>query len=138
MVQVFDFFSLPYQLSVFFSPESPEGLDKNDDGQFYGFVTGTATLTCQAEAQPPPTFRYTPIPFYTVPLNSTVLLVYCFLLLLFYRSIVLYCSTVLLFCCSTVPLFHCSTVLLFCCSAVLLLYCCTVVLFYTVYYNNKQ
>jgi len=38
--------------------QSPEWLDKNDDGQFYGFVTGTATLTCQAEAQPPPTFSW--------------------------------------------------------------------------------
>ena len=38
--------------------ESPEWLDDQMGGQFYGYVTGTANLTCQAEAQPPPTFRW--------------------------------------------------------------------------------
>ena len=27
-------------------------------GQFYGYVTGIANLTCQAEALPPPEFRW--------------------------------------------------------------------------------
>ena len=39
-------------------PESPEWLDDQVGGQFYGYVTGTANLTCQAEAEPPPTFRW--------------------------------------------------------------------------------
>ena len=39
--------------------ESPEWLDSQEvQGQFYGFVTGVANLTCQAEAEPPPTFRW--------------------------------------------------------------------------------
>ena len=38
--------------------ESPEWLDDQVGGQFYGYVTGTANLTCQAEAEPPPTFRW--------------------------------------------------------------------------------
>jgi len=38
--------------------QSPEWLDNNPGGQFYGFVTGTANLTCQAEAEPPPTFSW--------------------------------------------------------------------------------
>ena len=38
--------------------ESPEWLDDQMGGQFYGYVTGTVNLTCQAEAQPPPTFRW--------------------------------------------------------------------------------
>ena len=37
-------------------PEPPEWLDDQVGGQFYGYVTGTANLTCQAEAEPPPTF----------------------------------------------------------------------------------
>ena len=41
---------------MFVCSESPEWLDTNA-GQFYGFVTGAANLTCQAEAQPPPVFR---------------------------------------------------------------------------------
>ena len=47
-------------LTTFFANtclESPEWLDENSGGQFYGYVTGTANLTCQAEAEPPPTFR---------------------------------------------------------------------------------
>ena len=45
--------------SVFLTfSESPEWLDDQMGGQFYGYVTGTANLTCQAEAQPPPTFRW--------------------------------------------------------------------------------
>ena len=39
-------------------PESPEWLDDQVGGQFYGYVTGIANLTCQAEAEPPPTFRW--------------------------------------------------------------------------------
>ena len=27
-------------------------------GQFYGYVTGTANLSCEAEAEPPPSFRW--------------------------------------------------------------------------------
>lgn len=38
--------------------QSPEWLDDKVLGQFYGFVTGVANLTCQAEAEPPPTFRW--------------------------------------------------------------------------------
>ena len=39
--------------------ESPEWLEEEEvQGQFYGFVTGVANLTCQAEAEPPPTFRW--------------------------------------------------------------------------------
>ena len=38
--------------------ESPAWLDDHVGGQFYGYVTGTANLSCQAEAQPPPTFRW--------------------------------------------------------------------------------
>ncbi|XP_023324649.1 neural cell adhesion molecule 1 [Eurytemora carolleeae] len=38
--------------------QSPEWLDENSGGQFYGYVTGTANLTCQAEAEPPPTFSW--------------------------------------------------------------------------------
>merc|ERR1719167_2165210 len=38
--------------------QSPEWLERSGDGQFYGFVTGMANLTCQAEAQPPPTFSW--------------------------------------------------------------------------------
>ena len=38
--------------------ESPEWLDDQVQGQFYGFVTGVANMTCQAEAEPPPTFSW--------------------------------------------------------------------------------
>jgi hypothetical protein len=38
--------------------ESPEWLDGQLGGQFYGYVTGIANLTCQAEAEPSPTFRW--------------------------------------------------------------------------------
>jgi len=38
--------------------QSPAWLDDQMGGQFYGYVTGTANLTCQAEAEPPPTFRW--------------------------------------------------------------------------------
>jgi len=38
--------------------QSPSWLDDQVGGQFYGYVTGTANLTCQAEAEPPPTFSW--------------------------------------------------------------------------------
>merc|ERR1712012_1195810 len=38
--------------------QSPAWLDDQMGGQFYGYVTGTANLTCQAEAEPPPAFRW--------------------------------------------------------------------------------
>ena len=37
-------------------------------GKFYGYVTGTANLTCQAEAEPPPTFRW--LDAENIPVNS--------------------------------------------------------------------
>ena len=40
------------------SSESPEGFDDQVGGLFCGYVTGTANLTCQAEVEPPPTFRW--------------------------------------------------------------------------------
>ena len=38
--------------------ESPEWLDDQVGGQFYGYVTGTANLSCEAEAEPAPSFRW--------------------------------------------------------------------------------
>ena len=38
--------------------ESPSWLDDQVGGQFYGYVTGTANLSCEAEAEPPPSFRW--------------------------------------------------------------------------------
>ena len=40
------------------SSESPEWLDDQVGGQFYGYVTGTANLSCEAEAEPAPQFRW--------------------------------------------------------------------------------
>jgi len=50
-----DFKDLVINLKI---EQSPEWLDDQVGGQFYGYVTGTANLTCQAEAEPPPTFRW--------------------------------------------------------------------------------
>jgi hypothetical protein len=36
----------------------PEWLDDQVGGQFYAYVTGTANLTCQAEAEPHPKFTW--------------------------------------------------------------------------------
>ena len=33
-------------------------MDDQVGGQFYGYVTGTANLSCEAEAEPPPSFRW--------------------------------------------------------------------------------
>lgn len=38
--------------------QSPEWLDDQVGGQFYGYVTGIANLSCEAEAEPPPSFRW--------------------------------------------------------------------------------
>ena len=38
--------------------ESPAWLDDQVGGQFYGYVTGTANLSCEAEAEPAPQFRW--------------------------------------------------------------------------------
>jgi len=38
--------------------QSPEWLDDQVGGQFYGYVTGTANLSCEAEAEPAPSFRW--------------------------------------------------------------------------------
>jgi len=50
-----DFKDLVIDLKI---EQSPEWLDDQVGGQFYGYVTGTANLTCQAEAEPPPTFQW--------------------------------------------------------------------------------
>jgi len=50
-----DFKDLVINLKI---EQPPEWLDDQVGGQFYGYVTGTANLTCQAEAEPPPTFRW--------------------------------------------------------------------------------
>lgn len=38
--------------------QSPAWLDDQVGGQFYGYVTGTANLSCEAEAEPAPQFRW--------------------------------------------------------------------------------
>ena len=43
---------------VYTVTESPEWLDDQVGGQFYGYVTGIANLSCEAEAEPPPSFRW--------------------------------------------------------------------------------
>ena len=48
--------------------EPPAWLDDKVGGQFYGYVTGTANLTCQAEAEPPPMFRW--LDAENIPVNS--------------------------------------------------------------------
>ena len=43
---------------IFLTSESPSWLDDQVGGQFYGYVTGTANLSCEAEAEPAPQFRW--------------------------------------------------------------------------------
>jgi len=50
-----DFKDLVINLKI---EQPPEWLDDQVGGQFYGYVTGTANLTCQAEAEPPPSFQW--------------------------------------------------------------------------------